>query len=319
MIASDGAAWDGDLRRGDVVLGVLVAALVVGASGAGVVSQGPSNLAWIGPREVVVPIQPVFEAPAHDVSIPASPHAASTAALPPDLAVTDAAAPAWSSSEAVSDGEASFSSAGPALATVPPRPADAPPAASELPPRPRGGIKALPRLSSPHAPLPGVASEPGFGPGGPGVAPGPADPEDSPSDPYAYVDPRLEDTGADPGAPGLIGGAPPTVDPAAERALAIFRQRLQRWISVHFVVSGAGLSARERDGASVRAVLVLDGERTLVDYTVEAGGHPALRAAAEGALQILLGSRAPEPPEHYPGPVQRTIHVTFRCTEATCD
>ena len=313
-----------DLRRSDVALGVLVAGLVVGTTAAGVAEGASQPAPILAEGEVAVRVRPVPDAPPKiptptpTVTGPTGP----TTRIDPNAPPRDPnAIPGPSSIPGAAVGP---SNGAPAIGSVPPRPADAPPPTNVLPPRPRGGIKALPRVSGPEAPaLPGVATEPGFGPGGPGVAPGTADPEDSPDDPYAYVDPSLEDPGAEPGGPGLVGGTEPTAEPglspAEEHAIAIFRQRLQRWISIHFIVSGAGLTAKERDGATVRAVIVLDDTRHLVNYTVDDGGHPALRAAAEDALQVLLGTRAPEPPIHYPGPVQQRIRVTFRCTEATCD
>ena len=312
----------GDLRRSDVALGVLVAALTVGGTAAGVASGEIETAPLLAEGEIAVPIRPVFEPqPPRETPPPRPPSASPVVPAPPeDPSPPPDAAPLGSPSSKPAVVTEPADPSLPAVGAVPPRPVDAPRPTGTLPPRPKGGIKALPRLSNPDAPaLPGIATEPGFGPGGPGVAPGSAEPEDSPDDPYAYVDPSLEDPTADPGAPGVVGGTEPAPDPAAEHAIAIFRQRLQRWISVHFVVSGAGLTAEERDGATVRAVLVLDEDRRLVDYSVDASGHPALRSAAGDALQILLGTRAPEPPEHYPGPVQRRIRVTFRCTESTCD
>lgn len=309
-----------DLRRSDVALGVLVAAFVVGTTAAGIAEGASQPAPILAEGEVAVRVRPV-PPPRAPTPTAARTVPRSTGSTGSSVPADPAAIPGTSPSAGIAVGPPNGS---PAIGSVPPRPADAPPPTTVLPPRPRGGIKPLPRVSNPEVPaLPGVATEPGFGPGGPGVAPGTADPKDSPDDPYAYVDPSLEDPGAVAGGPGLVGGTDPPgepgLSPAEEHAVAIFRQRLQRWISIHFIVSNAGLTAKERDGATVRAVIVLDDTRRLVDYTVEDGGHPALRAAAEDALQVLLGTRAPEPPIHYPGPVQPRIRVTFRCTEATCD
>lgn len=174
------------------------------------------------------------------------------------------------------------------------------------------------------AELPGTSppTAPGFGPGGPGVAPGPGEPGQSPNDPYAYVDPSLERPGAV--ADGLIGGndiepTAPEPNAAAARAVAAYRQRLQRWLSAHFVVSGTGLSREELRKLSIQATLIVDDHRTLVRYEVHANGNAALAVAARRALDAVVGQALPSPPEHYPGPLQRRIAVKFVCTEATCD
>jgi hypothetical protein len=294
----------GDVRTSDVALGLLAAVLVLGSTAAALATIEPSQLdepaASGGPEALAVPVRSVssLEARLADEPIAAS------------LAVPSAAV---SSSTPHSGGLRA--------AAVPPRPDDAPPPVSPdaLPERPRGGIRGLPRLHPPaRSPLPTLGDEPGFGPGGPAVVPGTADPATSPRDPYAYVDPATED----PTATGLgvvsddegDGGA----DPRAARAVAIYRDRLQRWLSQYFYVADSGLSREARRKARVRATIELGDDLTVVGFTVAAGGHPALEAGARAALEAVVGQRVPELPEHYPGPLQRSIKFVFTCTEQTC-
>lgn|GEM_PF-2430710 len=323
---SSGALFGPDVRGSDVALGTTAALAVVlgGLLGVASTSGQPTTTEQtpiVREGEVAVAVRPVSESPPSSSPSPAVPGAPSTA-------TPGVGAASLGPSEPLPDGVEPLGPGAPAT-EVPPRPADAPPPSrGPLPPRPQGGIKALPRIAPPTTSLHGLDSEaptePGFGVGGPGVAPGSADPETSPDDPYAYVDPALEKPGASPAQGGLVGGggedpAGDEGDPLAARAVVAYRQRLQRWLSSQFVVRGTGLGAAELRKLSVQARIKLDAERTVVDYTIEGKPHPALAAAAREALDDVKGQQAPPLPEHYPGPLQSWVRVTFVCTEDRCD
>jgi hypothetical protein len=295
-----GAPSVGDIRRSDLVLGILTAMVTLGATAIALASVEITVLdepSILEPGEIAVAVRPVSAA---EVDGERSAAIDLPSVTPPPTSDT-----------------------GPlGAAPVPPRPANAPaPVPREaLPERPQGGIRSLPRLESPTRPsLPGVGDEPGFGPGGPAIAPGDADPATSPRDPYAYVDPATEDPSAS--GPGVVSddeGAG-TDDPLAARALAAYRQRLQRWLSRHFYVTGSGLSKEALRKVKVRATVEIAEDRTVVGTHVAPGAHPAIEAAARRALDQVMGQPVPELPEHYPGPLQRSISVTFTCTEETCN
>jgi hypothetical protein len=293
-----------DVRPSDIALGFLTALLVLGGT---VVSISSAELGTfdedsvLAPGEIAVAVEPV-DASAIEPTMDDSTSPDDAVPIPP---------------------KASPSLAGPLGTTpVPPRPDDAPAPAppAARPERPRDGIRGLPRIESPsEPPLVGLDDLLGFGRGGPAVAPGDADPSTSPKDPYAYVDPSQEDPGAV--GPGAVGDddAEPGGDPLAARALAAYRQRLQRWLSVHFFVTDSGLSRDALRKAKIRATIVIDDDRIVVGHSIQPGGHPALEAAARRALERVMGQPVPDPPEHYPGPLQRSISVTFTCTEETCN
>ena len=322
-----------DVRASDLVFGIAVAVAVVVGGTLGVATAAPRSSASdtasiVAANEVVVAVRPVAKAPAD-----ASGETPGATAGPRDPAtdVPSSTTPSLPpTSDDVSQDDVEPLGPGPAATAVAERPADAPaPTTDPLPPRPEGGIKSLPRLAPPTTPVHELGSdaptEPGFGVGGPGIAPGTADPDDSPNDPYAYVDPALEQPGAAGGVgAGLVGGGgdEPTgddADPLAARAVAAYRQRLQRWLSEQFVVTGTGLSAAQLAKLSVRARIKLDADRNVVDYALEGKAHPAFDAAARRVLEDVKGQQAPPLPAHYPGPLQSWIRVTFVCTEDRCD
>lgn len=317
-----------DVRPSDLVFGASVALAVVFGAGVGmamtaveVPASDPTPI--VGAHEVAVAVRPV-SVPSGGSPGPkvfgATSDVAPSGGPPSVVPGLEPAGPASDGTEPLGPG--------PAATSVAPRPADAPaPTTGPLPPRPVGGIKALPRISPPTTPLDGLGgdapTEPGFGVGGPGVAPGTADPATSPNDPYAYVDPTLEKPGGGSVGAGLVGGGgeEPTGDegdPLAARAVAAYRQRLQRWLSDQFVVTGTGLGADALSKLSVRARIQLDADRTVVGYAIEGKPHPALEAAARKVLEDVEGQQAPPLPEHYPGPLQSWIRITFVCTEDRC-
>ena len=290
----------GDVRRSDILAGLMTAALVLGTTVLSITSVEVGSLestaSVLAPGEIAIEIEPVvasdLEEGGDDADWPR---------LPP----TDARALTPMGST-----------------PVPPRPADAPTPSSSnaLPERPVGGMRGLPRVETPSdRALVGLDDLLGFGRGGPAVAPGESDPATSPKDPYAYVNPAMEQPGA--AGPGAVGEDDGDAhgDPLAARALAAYRQRLQRWLSAHFFVTGSGLSRDVLRKAKIRATIVIDEDRIVVDHSIASGGHPALEAAARRALERVMGQPVPEPPEHYPGPLQRSISVTFTCTEETCN
>jgi hypothetical protein len=289
-----------DLRRGDIALGVFtatfaLACMIVGVAfvEVSVLDEPPSFLA---PGEIAVAIHPVSSS-AVDPSI-------DTASVEASTTLPSVTLP-------------SSSHGAPGSTLVPPRPADAPAPSASRPERPSGGIRSLPRIDGPKEPsLVGLDDLLGFGRGGPAVAPGDADPAKSPNDPYAYVDPTQKDPAAT--GQGVVDGDD-AGDPLAARALAAYRQRLQGWLSAHFYVTNSGLSKDALRKAKIRATLEITEARIVVGHTIEPGGHPALEAAARRALDRVMGQPVPEPPQHYPGPLQRSISVTFTCTEDTCN
>jgi hypothetical protein len=296
MVSFDRAV--GDVRPSDLVLGWVVALLVLGST---VVSVARLEIeamdeGWtvLAPGEIAVEVDPVT---AEDLG----PMLDDTALAEQDLATTKPTYALGGSTQ------------------VPPRPVDAPPPSAVLPERPSGGIRGLPRIEPAESrPLPRLNELAGFGRGGPAVAPGEADRETSPKDPYAYVDPAREDPAASGSGMVTDGEGAGEGDPLAARAVAAYRQRLQRWLSLHFFVTDSGLSREALAGAKIRATLEIDDDRIVVGHSLAPGGHPALRAAAQRALERVRGQPVPEPPQHYPGPLQRSISVTFTCTEETC-
>jgi len=314
-----------DIRPSDLALSISVSlAVFVGTYSIGMTSHGPpasDPMPIVAEHEVAIAVQPVSKPPGRGSgrSVLTSPQSTDARSSPiPGAAPIN---PQPGGTEPLGPG--------PAATAVPRRPADAPAATSgSRPPRPKGGIKSLPRLAPPTTSLhgldPDAPAEAGFGVGGPGVAPGTADPATSPDDPYAYVDPALEQPGAASAGAGLVGGggeepSDDEGDPLAARAVAAYRQRLQRWLSSRFTVTGTGLGTAKLSKLSVRARIKLDADRTVLDYTIEGKPHPALDAAARKALDDVKGEQAPALPEHFPGPLQPWIRITFVCTEDRCD
>jgi hypothetical protein len=312
-----------DILPSDILFASSVALAVFVGAALGVAmktERPPAPEPLLAQHEVAVAVRPVSKTPGRRSGSAVSSTTPSTAPASPSIPGLAPTAPPSDGTEPLGPG--------PAATAVAPRPADAPPPSTgPLPPRPVGGIKELPRIDPPTTPLDGIdpdaATEPGFGVGGPGVAPGTADPETSPNDPYAYVDPALEQPGAGDGGAGLVGGGGEEPegdegDPLAARAVAAYRQRLQRWLSSQFSVTGTGLSAAELGKLSVRARIKLDEDRIVIDYAIEGDPHPALDAAARKVLDDVKGQQAPALPEHYPGPLQSWIRVTFVCSEDRC-
>lgn len=319
-----------DVHPADVVLGVLgAAAVMVGTWGLfGAMAAALPTEVEI---EETVPIQSVFageldaaseqpqrEAGTAAVDSPADP-------VPRPQTPSETPAEAVSSVDAPADPPPAQDVSSSRSSAVPPRPQDAPRPRGTRPTRPRGGIRGLPRVSGPvieGLPQPPAeeegsaasTAESGFGRGGPEVSPGDAPRASSPKDPYAYVDPATES----PDAPAT-GSTAAGVDPRVQQAINTYRGRIQRWFSIRFTVRGQDLPADVRREGSVRAVVTIGPERTVVSYELGTADHPALAAAAKRALDAAVGKQLPRPPSHYPGPLPQTIRVTFECTEDRCD
>ena len=155
------------------------------------------------------------------------------------------------------------------------------------------------------------------------MAPGSADPRTAPRDPYDYVEKDSEASGAPTG--GVVadetdadGPRPSSMDPLAKRAVSAYRQRLAHWLRREFVVRDSGSPDRILRAAKVEVRIQIGDEDVVVGYEIEPGSPAPLEAAARTALDAVVGHRVPPRPHHYPGPLQRWIHATFECSEATC-
>jgi hypothetical protein len=306
----------GDVRPSDVGLGFTVALLTMVGIALGSSSIEVSALderhSILAPGEIVVAVEPVSAVTIDDLAVAEPVERSEIGTIDHD--------PAEAPPVAIPAGPPAPEP--PGSTPVPPRPADAPPPPppSARPERPATGIRGLPRIDpATEPPLVGLDDLLGFGRGGPTVTRGEADPASGPKDPYAYVEPSRESSGAE--GPGIVGDEDGSGagDPLAARAIAAYRQRLQRWLSVHFYLTDSGLPREVLRKATVRATIFIDTDRIVVGHTIEPGGHSALEAAARRALERVRGQPVPEPPKHYPGALQRSISVTFTCTETTCN
>jgi hypothetical protein len=177
--------------------------------------------------------------------------------------------------------------------------------------------------ASMQSPTPGERSESALQP--------PSDPSSLPS-----IDDPDEDATGDTGTgdpqepgPGETGdtdaggtGGDPEGDPEGElaaNAVALYRDRLSRWLSARFRVSGSGLSREELRRTRARAVLRIGIDGTVVGYEVIPSGNAAFDEGARAALESVRGEPVPTPPDHYPGALQSEIKVTFVCKESQCD
>lgn len=189
-------------------------------------------------------------------------------------------------------------------------------------PRPPSGRRALPTAAAdPSRSLPSLdgLDDPTGNPAEPEAPP--ADTSAEPADAVATGGPESEsaeggtggseDGDSDDGGEGL--------DPQGARAVALYRDRLARWLSQRFVVHGSGLSPAQLRRQRVRAVLHLDFDGTLASFEIIASGNAAFDQAARDALQSAQGVPLPTPPDDYPSDLQREIRVTFVCKESQCD
>lgn len=128
-------------------------------------------------------------------------------------------------------------------------------------------------------------------------------PGDGPSDA-----PAVDSEGDDHGDGGL-----------AEMAISAYRSRLVAWMASQFQVRGTGLAKSQLARLRGRAQIQLDEARTVVDFQYTSSGNAAFDTAAIATLEGLRGKTVPNPPEAFPGALQRTISVTFVCKASTCD
>jgi len=127
-------------------------------------------------------------------------------------------------------------------------------------------------------------------------------------------------TGAGEGPGGETeAGDGPVGDPLGARAIAAYRERLIRWLSVRFQVRGSGLSQSDLARHRARVEIEVSEAGIVTHYTILGADHPAFEEAARAALEAVQGELVPPPPEFYPGALQRRLRVTFVCTESTCD
>ncbi|MCA9653384.1 MAG: TonB C-terminal domain-containing protein [Myxococcales bacterium] len=108
-------------------------------------------------------------------------------------------------------------------------------------------------------------------------------------------------------------------DPRAARAVALYRDRLARWLAARFSVRGSGLSREQLRRQRVRAILRIAEDGTVADFEVIDSGNAAFDQGARAALESVRGLPLPIPPDHYPTAIPREIHVSFVCKESQCD
>jgi hypothetical protein len=107
-------------------------------------------------------------------------------------------------------------------------------------------------------------------------------------------------------------------DPLKARAVDLYLARVRSWFSSRFRVSGSGLPKEELTKYKPRATIVLSGGK-MVSYSLSESGNAAFDAAARATLEGARGQSLPPPPENYPDFGDKSIAVTFVCTERTCD
>ncbi|MEX1362761.1 MAG: TonB C-terminal domain-containing protein [Nannocystaceae bacterium] len=149
----------------------------------------------------------------------------------------------------------------------------------------------------------------------------PVDTSPGPADAVATGGPESEAADAGTGGPdeGDSDQGGDGLDPQGARAVALYRDRLARWLSQRFVVHGSGLSPAQLRRQRVRAILHLDYDGTLASFEIIASGNAAFDQAARDALESAQGVPLPTPPDDYPSDLQREIRVTFVCKESQCD
>lgn len=170
----------------------------------------------------------------------------------------------------------------------------------------------------------------------PGVAEGPqAVPQASEIELPDLVEATGDDTGAaadesndpagettdSPGEDGDQGATGEGEGAAAEgdAVIAAYRARLIRWLAARFRVSGSGLSRDELLRYRVRATIALDNDATVIGSEIQPSGNDLFDAAAERALESIRGEGIPSPPDGYPNALPRSLSVTFKCDETSCD
>ncbi len=116
---------------------------------------------------------------------------------------------------------------------------------------------------------------------------------------------------------GTIGGT--ETDPLKARAISQYRGRVVGWLTARFGVHGTGLSQEELKALKVSATVQIGGDRSVLSYSIQSSGNAAFDAAAKRALDSVVGTSIPQPPEAYPDIVKSQIQVTFVCTKGQCD
>ena len=101
--------------------------------------------------------------------------------------------------------------------------------------------------------------------------------------------------------------------------MALYRDRLARWLAARFSVRGSGLSREQLRRQRVRAILRIAEDGTVADFEVIDSGNAAFDQGARAALESVRGLPLPIPPDHYPTAIPREIHVSFVCKESQCD
>ena len=116
----------------------------------------------------------------------------------------------------------------------------------------------------------------------------------------------------------IVGTAAALAD-ILDRAVALYRDRLARWLAARFSVRGSGLSREQLRRQRVRAILRIAEDGTVADFEVIDSGNAAFDQGARAALESVRGLPLPIPPDHYPTAIPREIHVSFVCKESQCD
>jgi len=281
-----------DVRGSDLAVGLTVALAVLVGSAVTLETarlRGRTDAPPIDPGlGVPISIRPILDAPTPRGDGDARP---GRAVVPEH----------WARAPRPSDDAAAVPSAEASPAAPSPRAAPSPPGATASRPASRSPSApgALPSLTDPGAEAdPEVAPDPD----GPG-APSSGTPGASASD--------------DPEPGGAGGGAADGV--LAARAIEAYRDRLSRWLSSRFTVTGSGLSRAALLKHRVRAIVRVGADGTVESFEVIPSGNDAFDRGAREALESVRGEPLPTPPDHYPSSRQRELKVTFVCRESQCD
>ena len=109
------------------------------------------------------------------------------------------------------------------------------------------------------------------------------------------------------------------VDPLFERAVRLYRARLQTWLASRFSVQNSGLDPDLLTRLRADVTMVVDGSRRIESFRLTSSGNPIFDRAARRAAESVVGLELPPPPPHFPQNVQREIHVTYVCGAGACD
>ena len=128
-------------------------------------------------------------------------------------------------------------------------------------------------------------------------------------------------TAAVAGVPGAGDAGPPSAGEGSDDGEAFvsrYRAMLRQWLAVHVRLRDTGLAATELDGKRIRITLEIDHARTVTRVEIVPTGTVAFDRAMLEAVAALEGKTLPEPPEGYPGPLQRRIPAIFVCNPGAC-